>query len=70
MAAADDDGKGGQRQRQMTKACKIGWRTMKGMDKSRWRETAETRSGNDGCGGGRWRRWTMTAADNNSGEGG
>jgi hypothetical protein len=43
---------------------------MKGKDKSRWRETAETQGGNDGCDNGRWRRWTTTAADDNDSDGG
>jgi hypothetical protein len=43
---------------------------LEGMDKSRQRETAETRSGDDGCGGGRWGQWTTTAADNDYGDGG
>jgi hypothetical protein len=28
------------------------------------------RPGDDGCGGGRWQRWTMTAADDDNGDGG
>jgi hypothetical protein len=51
-------------------ACKIGWQTTKGKDKSGWQEMAETRSGNDGCGGGRWRRWRTTAAEDDNGDGG
>ena len=70
MAAVDNDGEGGQRERRMTMACKIGQRTTKGMDKSRRQETAETQSGNDGCGGGRWRRWTTMVAYDNNGNGG
>jgi hypothetical protein len=31
---------------------------------------AETWSGNDSCGGGSWRRWTLTAVDNDDGNGG
>ncbi len=69
MAAADNDGKDGQRQWQTTMACKIGWRTTKGMDKSRRQEMVETQSGDDGCGGGSWRRWMLTAVDNNNGNG-
>ncbi len=68
-AAADNNSKGRQRQRRTATACKIGQRPMKGMEKSGWQEMAETRSGNDGCGGGRWRQWTMTAADSNNGDG-
>jgi hypothetical protein len=30
---------------------------------------AETWSGNDGCGGRKWRRWMTTAADDNSSDG-
>jgi hypothetical protein len=69
MAAAADDSKGAQRQPRMTMACKIGRWTTEGMDKSGRQETAETWSGNDGCGGGRWQRWTKTAADNDNGDG-
>jgi hypothetical protein len=61
-AAADNNSKGRQQQRQMATACKIGRQPMKGMDKSRWQEMAETRSGDDGCRGGRW--W---AVDDDSG---
>ncbi len=43
---------------------------MKGIDKSGRQETAETRSGDDGCGGGRWRQWMAPGADNNDGNGG
>ncbi len=43
---------------------------MKGTDKSGRRETKETRSGDDGCRGGRWRRWMTTVADNDNGNGG
>ena len=68
--AADDDSKGRQRQRQMATVCKIGWQPMKGTEKSGRQETAETRSGNDGCGGGRWRRWMTMAADDDNGDGG
>ncbi len=68
--AADDNGEGGQRQRRTTMACKIGQQTMKGKDKSGWQETAVTQSGDGGCGGGRWRRWTMTAVDDDNGNGG
>ncbi len=75
MAAAAEDGGGGQRQRRQTTtartttACEIGRRTTKGMDKSGRRETAETWSGDDGCGGKRWRQWTKTAADDDDGNG-
>jgi hypothetical protein len=51
-AAVDDNSEGRQQQRQMTMACKIGRRPVKGTDKSGRQETAETRSGNDSCGGG------------------
>ncbi len=68
-AATDDDGEGGQGQWRMTTACRIGWQTTKGTDKSGRQETAETRSGYDGCGGGRWWRWTTTAANDDNGEG-
>jgi hypothetical protein len=67
MAAVDDDGEDGQQEQQATTACKIGWRTTKGMDKSKWQEMAETRSGDDSCGGGSWPRWMLMAADNNDG---
>ncbi len=68
LAAADNDSEGRQQQWQMATACKIGRRTMKGTDKSGRREMTETWSvGNDGCRGGRWRRWTTTVADNNNG---
>jgi hypothetical protein len=40
------------------------------MDKSGRQETAETRSGDDGYGGGSWRQWTSTAADNVDGNDG
>jgi hypothetical protein len=52
-----------------TTACKIGRRTTKGTDKSQRCKTAETRSGNDSCRGGRWRQWMTTAADDNNGDG-
>ncbi len=39
------------------------------MDKGGRQETAETWSGNDGCGGGSWQQWTSTVADNNDGDG-
>jgi hypothetical protein len=51
-------------------ACKIGWQTFKRMDKGGWRETAETWSGDDGCDGGSWQRWTLMAVDDNDGDGG
>ncbi len=69
-AVADKDSKGRQQQQRMATACKIGWRPMKGMDKSGRQETAETRSGNDGYGGGRWQRWTTTVGDKNNSNGG
>ncbi len=69
-AAADNNSEGRQRQRRTTMACEIGRRPMKGTDKSGRRETAETRSGADGRGDGRWRRWMTTAADDNNGNGG
>jgi hypothetical protein len=38
------------------------------MDKSGRQETAETQSGNDDCGSGSWRQWTLAAtADDDSG---
>ncbi len=40
------------------------------MDKGGRREKAETRSGDDGCGGGSWQRWTSTAADDDDSDGG
>ncbi len=61
---------GRQRQRRTTTACKIGRWPMKGAVKSGRQETAETRSGDDGCGGGRWWWWTTTAVDDDSGDGG
>ncbi len=69
-AAEDNDSKGRQQQWLTAMACKIGWRPMKGMDKSGQQETAETRSGNDSCGGGRWQQWTMTAVDDDNCKGG
>jgi hypothetical protein len=51
-------------------ACKIGRRTTKGMDKSRRQEMAETWSGDDGCGGRSWQRWTLTAVDDDDRNGG
>jgi hypothetical protein len=57
-------------QQRTTMACKIGRRTMKGMDKSKRQETAETQSGDDGCGGRSWWRWTSMAVDSNDGNGG
>ncbi len=74
-AVAEDCGGRRQRQRQtMTvadnTACKIEWQTTKGTDKSGRRETVETRSGDDGFRGGRWRRWMTMAADNDNGDGG
>jgi hypothetical protein len=50
-------------------ACKIGQWPLKKTDKSGRQETAETRSGDDGCRGGRWRPWTMTVADDNNSDG-
>ncbi len=66
---ADDDGEGGQQQRRMTRSCEIGRQTTKGKDKSGRQETAETRSGNDGCDSGRWQRLTTTVAGNDYGKG-
>ncbi len=68
--AADNDSKGRQQQQQTTTACKIGRRPMKGMDKSGRQEMAETWSGDDGCGDGRWWRWTTAAVDDDNGNGG
>ncbi len=48
MVAADNDGKGRQKQRQTATACKIGRRSTKGTDKSRRQVTAKKRSGDDG----------------------
>jgi hypothetical protein len=42
MAAADDEGKGGQQQRQTTTACKIRWQTTTRKDKRGRGERAET----------------------------
>ncbi len=42
----------------------------KGKDKSGGQERAETRSGNDGCGGGRWRQWTTMVVDKDNSNGG
>ncbi len=69
-AGADNDCKGRQRQRRMAMACKIGWQPIKGTDKSGRQETAETRSGNDGCRGARWWRWMTTVVDDDNGDGG
>ncbi len=69
MAAADNNGKGGQGQWRMTMACEIGQQTTKGKDKSGRRDTAETRSGNEGYGSRRWRWWMSMAADNDDGDG-
>ncbi len=68
-AAADDNSKGRQQHWQMAMACEIGRRPMKGMDMSGRREMVETRSSDDGCRSGRWRRWTMIAADDDNGDG-
>jgi hypothetical protein len=70
MVVADDDGKRGQQHWRTTTACKIGRQTTKGMDKSGQQERADTWSGDDGCGGGRWQRWTTRAADNDNGDNG
>ncbi len=79
MAAAVEDCCGGQQRQRWTTiaadnaACMIGWQTKKGKDKSGRQETAETRSGNDGCRGGRWQWWitmavvTTVTVDDNSG---
>jgi hypothetical protein len=74
-AAVEDCCSRQQRQRRTTiaadnAACKIGWQTKKGKDKSGRQEMAETRSGNDGCRGGRWQWWTRMVADNNNSDGG
>ncbi len=75
MAAAAEDGcvrqtvKAGNNSSRQQRHARLG--TMKVKDKSGRQETAETRSGNDGCGGRRWRRWTMTVVeDDNSDKGG
>ncbi len=47
----------------------IGWQTAMGKDESGRQEMAETKSGNDGCGGGQWRRWMTIAADDDSNNG-
>ncbi len=56
----------------MTMTRVIGWRTAMGKGESGRREMAETRSGNDGCEGGRWWQWMTTMADDkdNNGDGG
>jgi hypothetical protein len=67
VVASDDDSEG--RKQRMARACKIGRRPMKGTDKSGQQEMAETQRGNDGCGGGRWQRWTTTVVDDDNGDG-
>jgi hypothetical protein len=43
---------------------------MKGKDKSGLREMVETQSGDDNCGGRRWRQWTTkVVVDNNDSNG-
>ncbi len=71
-AAADYNSECRQRQRRTATACKIGWQPMTGRDKSEQQEMVETRSGNDGWGGGRWHRWTTktATADDKNGNGG
>jgi hypothetical protein len=76
MAAAAEEGVSGQRQqRRTTKVADNNgmqdWAEDYEVDgQDRRREMAETWSGDDSCGGGRWRRWTTMAADDNNGDGG
>jgi hypothetical protein len=65
MTEKADNDSGGQQQH-----ARLGGGLRRGMNKSGWQETAETRSGDDGCGGGRWWRWMTMAADDDNGGGG